>query len=402
MPSTARFVLWVAALALFAQSCATGKRLPAVPAPLTTRAEVLGIANARFWVDGDLGPYLAEALAAFEREKKLSIQTETGATLPTANFLALSGGGDNGAFGAGLLAGWTQSGNRPPFKLVTGISTGALIAPFAFLGADYDPVLRDVYTGVGPNDIYRRRSLIAALNSDALSDNGPLWQLVREYVNEDLIRRTASEYGKGRLLLVGTTNLDCRRPVVWNLGAIAASGHPKALDLFCSVLVASAAIPGAFPPVMIPIELDGKSYEEMHVDGGACAQIMVFPPSLLDLVRSRGVEPARRERKLYLIRNDRIDPQWASVQRHLVGIAARSISSLIHMQGVGDLYRIYLLAAKEGMDYNLAYIGSDFEVEHREEFDTAYMRALFDYGFRLGREGYAWKRSPPGLSPLEQ
>ena len=351
----------------FARLCVS-PRLPAVPANSTTRAEVLGIPNARFFVDDDLSPYLKEAMDALGREKAYLAKSGQVAQMPPANFLAISGGGDDGAFGAGLLVGWTQAGTRPQFKLVTGVSTGALIAPFAFLGPDYDSALKAVYTGIGPNDIFISRSIISAITSDALSDNKPLWNLLEKYINQDMKRAIAAEYEKGRMLLIGTTNLDSRRPVVWNMGAIASSKDPRSLDLFRSIMLASAAIPGAFPPVMIPVEVDGKQFSEMHVDGGASAQVFVYPPSLLELARSRQIEIEKRERHLYVIRNSRLDPQWASVERRMLSIAGRSISALIHSQGLGDLIRIYMVAKKDGVDYNLAYIGPEFTVAHKDGF----------------------------------
>jgi predicted acylesterase/phospholipase RssA len=210
-----------------------------------------------------------EGIASFYREQAyLKSQGHTGA-LPPVYFLAVSGGGDNGAFGAGLLNGWTETGTRPEFKLVTGVSTGALIAPFAFLGPDHDGTLKRFYTTLAPSDILEMRSLLAAITSDALADNAPLWQLVENVVDQALLDAIAAEYNdKGRLLLVATVDLDARQSVLWNMTKIAASDDPKALELFRSVMIASAAIPGTFPPVMIDVELDGQAYQEMHVDGG--------------------------------------------------------------------------------------------------------------------------------------
>lgn len=383
---------------LLLQGCATPVRLAAVPAQDTTRAEIPGIPNARYWVDSDLEPFMRDTRAAFERERAFLARSGHQGPLPPVTFLAVSGGGDDGAFGAGLLVGWTQAGDRPEFKGVTGISTGALIAPFAFLGPAFDDELRTVYTTIGPPDVLQPRGLLAALTSDGLADNRPLWELISRYVNADLLARIAAEYEKGRWLLIGTTNLDARRPVIWNMGAIAASRDPKALDLFRRIMLASAAIPAAFPPTLFDVEVDGKPYQELHVDGGAMAQVFLYPPRLFDAIRNQGQKVPQRERKVYIIRNARLDPQWASVERSTLGIAGRAISSLIQTQGLGDLYRIYLTAQQDGLDYNLAYIGADFNAEHKEDFDTAYMRALFDYGYQLGRKGYPWHKTPPGLT----
>ena len=316
-------------------------------------------------------------------------------------FLALSGGGDNGAFGAGLLNGWTAAGTRPEFKLVTGISTGALIAPFAFLGPAYDGVLKRVYTEVSRKDILTMRSLLAAITNDAIADSAPLWQILRQEVNATFLAAIAAEHAKGRLLLIGTTDLDARQPVIWNMGEIAASGHPKALELFQSIMIASASIPGVFPPVMVEVEADGRPYQEMHVDGGTVAQVFVYPAglNLRELARELGgAAGVERQRSLYLIRNARLDPDWAEVDRLTYKIAGKAIAALLHSQGIGDLYRIYLIAQRDGVDYNLAYIPPTFKAEHTEDFDTAYMRQLYALGYELAVKGYPWQKTPPGYA----
>ncbi|MCP5426172.1 MAG: patatin-like phospholipase family protein [Gammaproteobacteria bacterium] len=385
-------------LLLLVQGCASPVRLGAVPFEDTSRAVIPGIPDARYWVDSDVEPFIRDAMASAQREKELLIRAGHKGPLPPVNFLAVSGGGDDGAFGAGLLVGWSETGTRPEFKGVTGISTGALIAPFAFLGPEYDEELRTVYTTIGPPDVMKQRSFLAALTSDGMADNAPLWELISKHINADFLQRVAAEYQKGRLLLIGTTDLDARRPVIWNMGAIASHANAQALDLFRHIMLASAAIPGAFPPTMFNVEVDGKPYQEMHVDGGAMAQVFLYPPGLFDIARSQGLKVADRERNVFVIRNARLDPQWASVERSTLSIVGRAISSLIQTQGVGDLYKIYLTTQQDGVDFNLAYIGSDFNHEHKEDFDTAYMNALFEYGYQLGRKGYPWHKQPPGFS----
>jgi hypothetical protein len=311
--------------------------------------------------------------------------------------LAISGGGDKGAFGAGLVYGWTQTGTRPTFKVVTGVSTGSLIAPFAFVGAEYDEVLKTVYTTVTPADILLPRSVIAAIQNDGMADNSPLASMISKYVDQKLLDRIAQEYARGRLLLVGTTDLDARQPVIWNMGAIASSGSPNALELFQAILLASAAIPGAFPPTMIDVEVDGKRYQEMHVDGGASAQVFLYPPAIRGVAASLG-QTMSRQGRVYVIRNASISSSPEPVVRQTVTIAARAIDSLIHTQGLGDLFRIYLTTQRDGLDFNLAFIGPEFEYPNKkEQFENAYMVKLFDYGYELGRKGYPWRKLPPGF-----
>jgi hypothetical protein len=177
---------------------------------------------------------------------------------------------------------------------------------------------------------------------------------------------------------------------------IAASGKPEALKLFHKIMLASAAIPGAFPPALIDVEAGGKRYQEMHVDGGAMAQVFVYPPNLKlgETTREQGIV---RERNLYVIRNARLDPDWAEVARRTYSIAGRAISSLIQTQGVGDLYKIYTTAQRDGIAYNLAYIPKAFNAPHKEDFDTEYMRKLFQTGYDLAVKGYRWEKVPPGM-----
>ncbi len=396
----ARALLLATMLPALVGACAGPIRLSAVPEDRTLDAVIPDIPDARFWVDKEMEPYVKEAIRSAERERAyLASIGQTGA-LPPAYFLAVSGGGDNGAFGAGLLKGWTEHGDRPVFKGVTGVSTGALIAPMAFLGSEYDDALEEAYTAVTQKDIFESRGMLVGLFSDAMADTVPMAKLIERFVTPAFLEAIAAEYAKGRLLFVGTTNLDARRPIIWNMTAIAASKSPGALELFRKILLASAAIPGAFPPVMIDIEIDGKKYQEMHVDGGAMAQVFLYPASL-KLNEEAAAIGIQRDRHVYIIRNARLDPDWADVERRTFSIAGRAISSLIHTQGIGDLYRIYLTTQRDGLEYNLAFIGPDFAMKHDAEFDPVFMRALYDYGYGLAKDGYPWRKSPPGFEGLD-
>jgi predicted patatin/cPLA2 family phospholipase len=330
-------------------------------------------------------------------DKEQAARRQDGETgpLPPVAYLAISGGGDNGAFGAGLLNGWSARGDRPQFKVVTGISTGGLIAPFAFLGSDYDDQLSQVYTSVTQKDIFNKRSMLAALTEDGLGDTTPLYELIRKFVDDKFLAAVAEAYGRGRFLFIGTTNLDAQQPVIWNMGAIAAANTPASADLFHRIMLASASIPGAFSPVMIDVEVDGVQYQEMHVDGGTMAQVFLYPPAISSEMDARNLQNIR-ERTAYILRNARLDSNWSSVERSTVTITGKAIATLLQSQGFGDLYRIYLTTQEDGVDYNLAYIGSDFNAEHREEFDTRYMRELYDYAFEKALKGYPWDKVPPG------
>jgi hypothetical protein len=376
-------------------ACSIPGRGPGVPAADTTRALPLGLPNARFFADGDPQPMIEEGARAFARERAaLDGEGKSATRPPPVYFLAISGGGDNGAFGAGLMNGWTTLGTRPEFKMVTGVSTGALIAPFAFLGSDYDDALRDVYTTMTPEKVFRARGITAALFDDAMADTGPLAEVIAGYADQKMFDAIAREYRKGRLLLIGTTHLDAQRPVIWNIGAIAASGHPGGLELFRKILRASAAIPGLVQPILFDVEIDGRKYQEMHVDGGAIAQLFLYPPSL-----SATASKYRRQRYAYVIRNARLDPDYAESERRTISIAGRAISTMLAASGQNDVLRTYFITQRDGVDYNLAYIGADFSAPKAGEFDQTYMRTLYAYGFREGRDGRAWHKLPPGLQP---
>ena len=381
---------------LLVAACSHPERGPAVPRADTTRALPLGIPNARFFADGDTGVMIQEGMRSFDREVatlRAEGKNPTRTKPPPAYYLAVSGGGDNGAYSAGLLNGWTETGSRPEFKMVTGVSTGALVAPFAFLGPSYDAALREVYTTMTPESIYRTRGISAALFDDAMADTTPLADVIAKYADEKMFTAIAREYGEGRLLLICTTDLDAQRPVIWNIGALAASGKPEALLLFRKILRASAAVPGVFQPVMIDVELDGKKYQEMHVDGGAIAQLFLYPPTL------EANRLFKRERHAYIIRNARLDPDYAMAERRTISIAGRAISTMLAASGHNDVLRTYFVSQRDGVDYNLAYIGSDFVApEKKGEFDQGYMRALYDYGYQQAKAGKEWHKAPPGLA----
>lgn len=373
--------------------CASLPKRNPVPKVQSEIAQIPGIPKARFWGDAlpsDIDKRLAELKA-----QRLANNPE--ALGRPHNYLAISGGGANGAFGAGLLVGWTEAGDRPIFDMVTGISTGALIAPFAFLGPAYDEQLKDVYTTVSTVELIKVRGFLKIITGDAAASTKPMQKLIARYYDQKMLAAIGAEYEKGRRLYVGTTNLDAERPVFWNITAIAASGDPKALELIHKILLASASIPAAFPPVYIKVEAEGQRYDEIHVDGGTTIQVFLFPADLdwravAEKLRVKG------ESRVYVIRNSYVRPRWEAVDPpRLVPIALRSISSLIRTQGVGDIFRIYVQAQNAGIDYNLAHIPRDFHERPKEEFDPEYMKKLFDLGYGMAKDGYPWEKKPPGI-----
>jgi predicted acylesterase/phospholipase RssA len=385
-------LLWLVLVA----SCSGPARGPAVPEQASDRAIVLGLPGARSWGDRLSEPFIEELKGAAQREIDDLRSAGHDTVIPRSSFLALSGGSADGAFGAGLLCGWTASGTRPEFNLVTGVSTGALAAPFAFLGPDYDHKLREAYTSVRTSQVIRRRSILSILFDDALFDSSPLRRLVELMIDDDIVRDLAAEYARGRVLIVATTNLDANRSVFWNMTAIAASGQPGALDLIHDVLVASASIPAAFPPVMIDVTVDGRPHQEMHVDGAAKSQVFLFPTTL-DLARHEAVLGVQRDRAAYIVRNARLEPQWEDVPRRTLAIARRAIEAAVRSQGLSDLFRIHVVSMREGIDFNLAYIPTSFTEDSTEAFDPEFMTQLFNAAYDMASApgGFPWSKEIP-------
>ncbi|WP_165943303.1 patatin-like phospholipase family protein [Roseicella aquatilis] len=371
-------------------ACAGLPRLPAVPETLAQRADFPGIPGARFYVDEEDAELLRWLQ---EQQRRAAIARAAGRPDNPADVLVLSGGGEDGAFGAGLLTEWTGQGTRPEFRVVTGISTGALTAPFAFLGPSRDAHLREVYTTIDISRVLAWRQWTAAVFDDALGDSTPLAATIARFVDAGMLAEIAAAYDAGRLLLIGTTDLDARRGVIWNIGAIARSGSPQALELVRKVLLASASIPGAFPPVMFDVEADGRRFQEMHVDGGAVAQLFLFPMRVAAAARAR--EPKRAPTRVWVIRNGKLRPQRQTTPRRTIAVLAATVSTLTQASGSYDVTRIWLRARGAGLAFHLAYVGEDFAVPYETAFDPAYMRALFDYGQARMRAGTAWTSTPP-------
>jgi predicted acylesterase/phospholipase RssA len=303
--------------------------------------------------------------------------------------LAISGGGLYGAYAAGVLNGWTDAGIRPAFDVVTGISTGALIAPLAFLGAEYDDLLKDWYTTIRPNDIYRRRWLPALLWSDSVADSSPLRQRIDAVVTPEFLDRIAAAHNAGRRLYVGTTDLDTKKLVVWDLGAIAAGPDPDKLAVFRKVLLASCAIPGVMPPVAIDIEVNGHRRTELHVDGGVGASVFV-PPVAMPAGTSNTT--------VYVIVSGKVMAEAHPVPQRFIDVSAESLNGLLRSQVRADLLRIALQARRSGAGFGFAAVPDEFEqAQNSIDISPKMMTRLFDEGYKFSRGGLPWHPTPPGL-----
>jgi len=358
------------------------RKRQAVPEALIYKANIPGMKNIRIMVD----PIKAK------NAKLREVMYESGLTkakFPNnkINALAISGGGANGAYGAGILCGWTEVGGRPEFDIVTGVSTGALIAPAAFLGSSYDKVIRDIYTNISDADIAKQNLIEFFLQGrPSLLDTQPLRGVLREAVTKELVDAVAREQARGRRLYVATTNLDARRLVIWDMGAIASAGTPEALELFRNVMLASASIPVAFPPVMLTVAAGGSLYDEMHADGSITTQL--FGPFLI----AGHDEVKGRKANVYVIKNGKFADPPQEVPYKVWDIAAAAFSTLITWQSYGDIYRFSVLAKYARIKFYFTCIPYEFNESRHGEFDLEYMRKLFYRGYRAALSGTQWMK----------
>ena len=343
--------------------------------------------------------------AAMQRDLSRSFEQESATEFPVGPdgvvhyaHLALSGGGANGAFGAGFLVGWSNTGTRPPFKIVTGVSTGALMAPFVFAGPEYDAALTEFYTTTSSLNIFRMLSIVPQLlGGESLADSGPLRLMIERQVDAELLRRVAAAHNGGRRLYIATADLDSQRVWVWNMGLIAASGRPEAARLFQQIMLASASVPVAFPPVFFQVEAGGRRFDEMHVDGGVGARVF-FSGGVFSFTAAReGVGRGAGREELYIIHNGQLLPSPEATPRSLRGIGLRSFESASKSAVVGDLFRIYAVTLRERAGFNWITIPEDVDLAGNELFDPVKMRELYELGHQRARADSPWITDPPGL-----
>jgi len=334
-------------------------------------AVIPGIPDARFWADSE-EPY-----------RRVLGQLN-------GPWLALSAGGEDSAFGAGLLTGLSETGRRPNYSVVTGVSSGALLAPFAFLGSDRDPDLKRDFTAISAADVFEDRRTV-----DSLLDTWPLREFIAKRITPQLLVDIAAEHRRGRRLIVVTTDLDSGRPLAWNMGAIAAAGGDAALKLFREILVATSAIPGLFPPVPIEVEANGRRFSELHADGGLAATIYIAPDSTL-LATSSPRLPASQ---VTLILNSKLMTEFAMTDRNLVGVLGRSLSIGVKRASRSAAILIAAAARRSGTDFNVAYVDQGFDFPSRGLFDPEYMKKLFEAGRQQGRSDEPFRHAMPEATP---
>lgn len=393
----ARLLRWAAAGALAVLAgCSTLPR-NGVPPELMNEAVVPGLPQVRAPAGRQSAAFMADLRASFAQESAADFPLRDDGTVRYSQ-LALSGGGANGAFGAGFLNGWTQTGRRPVFKIVTGVSTGALIAPFAFVGPDYDDALREFYTTTASRNIFRVLSFIPQLlGGESFAETGPLRALLETHVDAEFLQRVARAHAAGRRLYIGTANLDAQQFVVWNMGLIAASGRPDAIALFRQVMLASASIPVAFPPVLFDVTAGGRRYDEMHVDGGVGANVFYSAGVYSFAAAREGVGRGTPQVRIFVIHNGQLAPTPEVTTRSVRAIAMRSFDSAMKAAFVGDLFRIYGVAVREKARFNWISIPDGVELGGDEAFDPVQMRALYDLGLDSAKAGRPWSNAPPGF-----
>jgi hypothetical protein len=260
--------------------------------------------------------------------------------------------------------------------------------------------LKNLYTKVSTADLVIKQGILKILfRSESYALTDPLERLINRNIDGKILQAMAEAHDRGHRLYIGTTHMDAQRLVVWNMGLIAKSGHPDALDLFRKILLASSSIPGAMPPVLIKVDVDGEEFDEMHVDGGAATQVFLHAGTM-DIeaaARSALGDDYQYQGDLYIIRNGKLTPEPKQIERKLASIAGRAISTMIKMAAVDDLFRMYAFTRREKMGFKYVAIPEHFESRAQEAFDQEEMNRLFEKGYELAIFGDVWETTPPGL-----
>lgn len=363
-----RSILAMVAL-LAISACATLQSRQQVPPQLVAEATIHADQRLRYWGDDN----------EFAR---IQAQVAPGPD-GDVDYLTLSGGGINGAYGASFLVGWTDKGGRPEFEVVTGISVGAMIAPMAFLGSDYDARLRTVFSSLTQKDNSAGANFLGALfGAPSVMSNVPVLDAIRTLVDTQALNAIGVEHKQGRRLYVGTTNLNAQRPMIWDIGAIAISNLPNRLELVHQIILASTAVPGVFPPVMLDVAAQGMSFDELHVDGGVTEQVLLMPGGYEAFVKNRsGVQ------KLYVIFNGVVAPSPATVQISSMSLLERAVPTLLKYLGRSNLEQLDNAARKAGLAFRLTAIPADFPESTSVFGSPQWLSALYQYGYQAGRNG---------------
>jgi len=392
--------------ALLMQGCATARPGKAVPIDFTGKLTITGMPDIRSDIDDPDPIVMQKSLAdSFREEGKFDYPVNL-LGVKIYPVLAISAGGPNGAYGAGFLKGWSKQGSRPLFKVVTGVSSGAIIACYAFLGKDYDGQLEKFFTTLSTKDIMKQNNLFSILFGSSFMSPAPLVKKISDVVDEKFIAKIAEEHRRGRRLFIGTVNLDAQEFVVWDMGALACKGSPDSLQMFRKILLASSAMPMMFPPIYFKVSsATGELYDEMHVDGGAMREVFYIDQLTKNMegaAKISGIDPSKYRPQIYILTTSYIYPIRQQVKDSLIDIGLRSLDTLKAAAYLGDIYRLYAFAKRRGLDFNLAYIPADFKPNAKEFFDPKEMQRLFKRGYDDAVSGYKWHKTPPGYAAEEE
>jgi hypothetical protein len=371
----------------------------AVPENLVGTAVVIGMPDIRYYEGKpDSFSMMRQSLVdSFKDEGKSDYLVDDIKTYPV---LIIGGGVSNSAYGIGLLKGWSEEGSRPVFKIVTGYSSGSIIAIAAFSGKDYEDRLADLFTSISTKDVVRQKSIFGILFGDSVYSSALFAKKIDDFVDEDLMAKIAGEHRKGRRLYVGTSDLDAQGFVIWDMGALASKGGLDSVKMFRKIILASCSFSAMLPPVYFQVEAGSRRYDEMHADGGVIGGIF-YIYQLMEgggsTVQSSGINHGGFRTRVYILNCCYMSPHSKQVEANLAAITSRLIETNGASKMAGDTYRIYAFAKEKGWDYNLAYIPEDFKPNQKEMFDREEMQRLFKRGYDDAAVGYKWHKAPPGL-----
>jgi hypothetical protein len=362
----------------------------AVPENLVGKADVIGMPGIRYYMDKPDSLFMMrQSLAdSFKEESKSEYLIDGVKTYPV---LIIGGGVSNSAYGIGLLNGWLKKNSRPVFKIVTGYSSGSLIALATFSGKDYEERLADLFTSISTKDVIRQNGVFGILFGNSVNSSTLFAKKIDDIVDDNLLVKVAQEHKKGRRLYVGTSDLDAQGFVIWDMGALASKGGPDSVKMFRKIILASCSFSTMLPPVFFQVEAEGRRYDEMHADGGVIGGIF-YIDQLMDGTEFRGLRT-----QLYILNCCYMSPHSKQVEDNLTAIISRTIETNGSSKMSADTYRIYAFAKEKGWDYNLAYIPEDFMPKQKEMFDKQEMKRLFKRGYDDAVVGYKWHKAPPGL-----
>ena len=360
-----------------------------VPENLVGTAVVVGMPDMRYYTGKSVSAFMQQSLLDSFKEEDKSEYLVNG--IKTYPMLIIGGGVSNSAYGLGLLKGWLKEGSRPVFKIITGYSSGSILAAAMFSGNEYEDRIVEMFTSISTKDVVKDKGIFAILFGDSITSSAPLAKKIHDIVDEHFLAKIAQEHRKGRRLYVGTTDFDAQGFVVWDMGALAAKGGPDSVAMFRKIILASCSFPAMLPPVYFQVEIGGKRYDEMHVDGGVMGGVFYIH----QLMESAGFRGLRT--RLYILNLCYMSPHSKQVEDNLTAITSRLIESNGASKMIGDTYRLYAFAKERGWDYNLAYIPEDFKPYQKEMFDKLEMQRLFKRGYDDAVVGYKWHKAPPGL-----